>query len=133
AMRAMRLGGPDADETARARLKKALGIDSTIWEAWHDLGVIAWREGEDDEAIDDFGKALAHNPDHTPTLLARAEAYRRAGKKKEARADYQAAMKGMEDDDPNRRDAAARLASLLRDAGDYEEAVEVLRETVRVS
>ncbi len=133
AMRAMRLGGPEADETARARLEKALSIDSTIWEAWHDLGVIAWREGEDEEAIDDFSKALAQNADHTPTLLARAEAYRRAGKKKEARADYQAAMKAMEEDDPNRRDAAARLASLLRDAGDYEEAVEVLRETVRVS
>jgi Tfp pilus assembly protein PilF len=133
AMRAMRLGGPEANETARTRLKKALSIDSTIWEAWHDLAVIAWREGEDVEAIDDFGKALAQNPDHIPTLMARAEAYRRAGKKKEARADYQAAMKGMEEDDPNRQDAAARLASLLRDAGDYEEAVEVLRETVRVS
>ena len=133
AMRAVRLGGPDASETARTRLKKALDIDASIWEAWHDLGVIAWREGEDDEAIDDFGKALGLNPDHTPTLLARAEAYRRAGKKKNARADYQAAMKGMEEDDPNRRDAAARLASLLRDAGDYEDAVEVLRETVRVS
>ncbi len=133
AMRAIRLGGPEANETARARLKKALDIDGSIWEAWHDLGVIAWREGEDEQAIDAFGKALSGNPDHTPTRLARAEAYRRAGKKKDARADYEAAIKGMEEDDPNRRDAAARLASLLRDAGEYEDAVEVLRETVRVS
>lgn len=133
AMRALRLGGPEANETARARLKKALEIDGSIWEAWHDLGVIAWREGEDEQAIDAFGKALAHNRDHTPTLLARAEAYRRAGKKKDARADYEAAIKRMEEGDPNRSDAAARLASLLRDAGDYEDAVEVLRETVRVS
>jgi tetratricopeptide (TPR) repeat protein len=132
-LRAMRLGGPEANETARARLKKALQIDGSIWEAWYDLGVIAWREGEDDEAIADFTKALSQNPDHTPTLMARAEAYRRAGRKKEARADYEASIKGMEEDDPNRRDAAARLASLLRDAGDYEDAVEVLRETVRVS
>jgi tetratricopeptide (TPR) repeat protein len=133
AMRAFRLGGPEASETARARLKKALDIDGSIWEAWHDLGVIAWREGEDEEAINDFSKALSGNRDHTPTLLARAEAYRRTGKRKEARGDYEAAIKGMEEDDPNRRDAAARLASLLRDAGDYEDAVEVLRETVRVS
>ena len=133
AMRAFRLGGPEASETARARLRKALEIDPSIWEAWHDLGVIAWREGEDDEAIADFTKALQGNRDHTPTLLARAEAYRRAGKKKDARADYEAAIKAMEEDDPNRRDAAARLASLLRDAGDYEDAVEILRETVRVS
>lgn len=133
AMRAVRLGGPEANETARARLKKALQIDGSIWEAWHGLGVIAWREGEDDEAIDAFTRALQQNSDHTPTRMARAEAYRRAGKRKEARTDYDAALKVMDEDDPNRRDAAARLASLLRDAGEYEAAVEVLRETVRVS
>jgi tetratricopeptide (TPR) repeat protein len=133
AMRAIRLGGPDADDIARGRLKKALEIDPSIWEAYYDLGVIAWRDGEDDEAIDDFNKALAQNREHTPTLLARAEANRRAGHKKDARADYEAALKGMEDDDPNRPDAASRLASLLRDAGEFEDAVEVLRETVRVA
>jgi tetratricopeptide (TPR) repeat protein len=133
ALRAIRLGGPEAAETARARLRAALKIDSGIWEAWYDLGVIAWREGEDDEAIEDFGKALSMNREHTPTLMARAEAFRRAGKKKDARGDYESALKLMEEDDPNRRDAAARLASLLRDAGDYDDAVEVLRETVRVS
>lgn len=133
AMRAIRLGGPEASETARARLRSAIKIDSSIWEAWYNLGVIAWREGEDEEAIEDFSKALSQNGSHTATLMARAEAFRRAGKKKEARGDYQAAIKAMEDDDPNRRDVAARLASLLRDAGDYEDAVEVLRETVRLS
>jgi Tfp pilus assembly protein PilF len=133
AMRAIRLGGPEADETARARLRSALKIDSTIWEAWYDLGALAWREGEDDEAIDDYGKALAIDRNHTTILLARAEANRRAGHKKEARSDYEAALKMMEDDDPGRRDAAARLASLLRDNGDFDEAVEILRDTVRTS
>jgi tetratricopeptide (TPR) repeat protein len=132
-MRAMRLGGPEAAETARARLRNALKTDSSIWEAWYNLGVIAWREGEDDEAIDGFSRALQQNRDHIPALMARAEAYRRAGRNKEARGDFEAALKQMEEDDPNRRDVAARLASLLRDAGNYEEAVEVLRETVRVS
>jgi len=133
AMRAIRLGGPEADETARARLRSALKIDTTIWEAWYDLGAIAWREGDDDEAIDDYGKALAIDRNHTTILLARAEANRRAGHKKEARSDYEAALKMMEDDDPGRRDAAARLASLLRDNGDFDDAVEILRETVRTS
>jgi tetratricopeptide (TPR) repeat protein len=133
AMRAMRLGGPEADETARARLRSALKIDSTIWEAWYDLGVIAWKEGDDDEAIDDYGKALSIDRNHTSILLARAEANRRAGKKKDAKADYEAALKLMEDDDPGRRDAAARLASLLRDTGDFDAAVDVLRDTVRTS
>lgn len=133
AMRAMRLGGPEASETARARLKAALKIDNKIWEAWFDLGAIAWKEGDDDEAIDDFSKALDLNKGHAPALMARAEAYRRSGKKKEARADYESAAKNMEEDDPNKRDAAARLASLLRDAGDYDDAVEVLRDTVRTN
>jgi tetratricopeptide (TPR) repeat protein len=133
AMRAIRLGGPEADETARARLREALKVDSSIWEAWFDLGAIAWREGDDDEAIDDYTKALAIDRNHTTILLARAEANRRAGKKKDARGDYEAALKMMDDDDPGRRDAAARLASLLRDNGDFDDAVEVLRDVVRTS
>ena len=71
-MRALRLGGPEAHETASARLKAALEIDGSIWEAWHDLGVIAWKDGEDDEAIDAFTKALADNREHTPTAARRA-------------------------------------------------------------
>jgi tetratricopeptide (TPR) repeat protein len=133
AMRAIRLGGPEASETARARLRGALKIDNTIWEAWFDLGAIAWKEGDDDEAIEDYGKALDINKGHTASLMARAEAYRREGKKKEARADYEQASKNMDEDDPNKRDVAARLASLLRDAGEYDDAVEVLRDTVRTS
>jgi tetratricopeptide (TPR) repeat protein len=133
AMRALRLGGPEASETARTRLRSALKIDGDIWEAHYNLGVIAWREGDDEIAINDFSRALQQNSDHAPTLMARAEAYRRTGRLKEARGDYERALKGMEEDDPNRRDIAARMASLLRDAGSYEDAVEILRETVRVS
>ena len=133
AMRALRLGGPEANETAKARLKAALEIDSKLWEAWHDLGVLSYKDGEDDAAIEAFTKALAVNAGHTPTLLARAEANRRAGHKKDARADYEAALRSTDEDDPNRRDAATRLASLLRDFGDFDDAVAVLRDTVRLS
>ncbi len=133
AMRATRLGGPEANETAKARFKAALEIDSKLWEAWHNLGVISFKDGEDEAAIEAFGKALAIKRDHMPTLLGRAEANRRAGHKKEARADYEAALRATDEDDPNRRDAAARLASLLRDFGDFDDAVAVLRDTVRLS
>jgi tetratricopeptide (TPR) repeat protein len=133
AMRALRVGGPEAQDTAKARLRTAVEADATLWEAWHDLGVIAYKEGDDDTAIDAFGKALKIKPGHLPSLLARAEAHRRAGHKKEARADYETALKATEEDDPNRKDAAARLASLLRDAGEFDDAVSVLRDTVRVS
>lgn len=133
AMRATRLGGPEANDTAKGRLKDALEIDPKLWEAWHNLGVIAYKDGEDDTAIDAFTRALAINSNHTPTLLGRAEANRRAGKKKDARADYEAALRNTEEDDPSRRDSAARLASLLRDFGDFDDAVAVLRDTVRLS
>ena len=131
AMRAIRLGGPEADDTARDRLRAALKIDDSIWEGWYDLGVIAYREGDDTEAIDDFGKVLSENPGHVATLMARAEALRRAGRPREARADYQAALKGMDSDDPNRADTAARLASMLRDGGNFDDAIAVLRDTVK--
>jgi tetratricopeptide (TPR) repeat protein len=133
AMRAIRLGGPEANETAKGRLAAAVKTDGTVWEAWHDLGVIAFGEGDDDAAVEDFTKALAVNKAALSSRLARAEAHRRAGHKKDARADYEAVLRDTAEDDPLRRDAAARLASLLRDAGDFDDAVEVLRDTVRLS
>lgn len=133
AMRALRLGGPDATDTAKGRFKQALEKDSKLWEAHYNLGVIAFKEGEDEEAVESFSRALAINKIDVQTLLARAEASRRAGNKKDARADYEAALRGTDEDDPIRRDAAARLASLLRDFGDYDDAVSVLRDTVRLS
>lgn len=132
AMRALRLGGPEAHDTAKARLKEALDIDGKLWEAHHDLGVISYQDGDDDAAVEHFTKALAVNAGHTPSLLARAEAHRRAGHKRDARADYESAMRSTDEDDPSRRDAAARLASMLRDAGEYEDAIAILRETVRI-
>ena len=133
ALRVLRLGGPEADATARARLEHAVQLDPSLWEAWHDLGVIAYRAGDDDAAVRAFSKALDINRAHVPSRLARAEAHRRAGHGKDARADYEATLRETAEDDPLRRDAAARLASLLRDGKDYDAAVNVLRDVLRVS
>jgi tetratricopeptide (TPR) repeat protein len=133
AQRALRLGGPEAHATAKVRLEKAVELDGSLWEAWHDLGVIAQASGDDAGAVRAFGKALAINPAHLPTRLARAEAERRAGDGKAARADYEAVLAASAEDDPLRSDAAARLASLLRDGKNYDAAVGVLRETLRVA
>jgi tetratricopeptide (TPR) repeat protein len=133
AMRALRLGGPEAPETAKARLAAAVEIDGKLWEAWHNLGVLRAADGDDDGAATAFDKALATNPAHAPTRVARAEALRRLGRSKDARGDYEQVLREAAPDDPLRRDAAARLASLLRDGGDYEGAVDVLRDTLRVS
>jgi tetratricopeptide (TPR) repeat protein len=128
-MRAMRLGGPEAAEKARDRFKAAAEIDGKLWEAWYNLGVIDSREGNDVAAATSFSRALEVNPAHRGSLLGRAEAHRRAGEQGKARADYQQAV----DQDPEDRRASARLASLLREAGKYDEALEVLREALRNS
>lgn len=133
AMRAMRLGGPEAPATAKARLKAALDVDPKLWEAWHDLGVLSAADGDDEGAAAAFDKALGVNPGSAPTRVARAEVLRRLGRTKDARADYEQVMRETEADDPLRRDAAARLAALLRDTGAYEDAIDVLRDTLRVS
>lgn len=133
AMRALRLRGPEAAETARGRLQAAVKQDPALWEAWFNLGAIAWRQGDDDEAVADFSRALDTRRGHTASLMARAEAYRRSGRKAQARADYEAAVKAMAQDDPNRTDTAIRLASLLRDEGAFDDAVGILRDAARTS
>lgn len=131
AIRALRLGGPEALETAKARLEEATRLDDKLWEAWHDLGVLRAQAGDDDGAIAAYDKVLAINPAQTPSRLARAEAHRRAGHIDAARADYQAILVDALPDDPLRRDAAARQASLLRGAGNLDDAIDALRDTLR--
>jgi tetratricopeptide (TPR) repeat protein len=126
ALRALALG--DA-EIARAKesLRAAVELDERLWEAWHNLGVIEFAEGDDDAATSAFGRALAINPSHRPSLLARAESHRRAGRIGKARRDYERALRLLPED----RDTGARLASLLREAREYEDALDVIRETLR--
>lgn len=130
---ALRVGGAESQQTAKARLLEAVRLDESLWEAWHNLGVIAVATAADEEAIGHFSKALAGNPQHVQSQLGRAEAHRRLGHSKDARVDYESVIKALEDDDPLRRDTSARLASLLRDLRQYDDAIEVLRATLRVT
>lgn len=132
ALRALKLGGEDGRETAKARFEEAVRLDPSLWEAWHDLGVIAALDGDDDAAVSAFSRALGINPAHTPTRIARAEAHARGGDTDEARGDLEQAITELADDDPLRASAAARLAALLRDARKYDAAIEVLRDNLRV-
>jgi tetratricopeptide (TPR) repeat protein len=127
ALRALRLGGPEADERAIERFQEAVRIDPTLWEGWHDLGVVLSRNGDDRAAHDAFQKALDVNPAHTPTLLARAEAARRLGRAASARKDYEAAIARDEKDAATR----LRLASLLRESGDHAGALDAVRDALR--
>jgi tetratricopeptide (TPR) repeat protein len=128
ALRVHSLGGPEADDRARARLERAVAIDRRLWEAWHDLGALRFAAGDDDGALEAFDAALAINPASTPTLLARAEARRRTGQQAGAEADYRQALA----QDPQAPRPYARTASLLREQGNHEGALAVLREALRL-
>jgi Flp pilus assembly protein TadD len=126
-LRALRLGGPEASQRAAEAFERATVADPTMWEAWHDLGVARSRAGDDRLAVAAFGKALELEPGHVPSLLARAESWRRLGKRGEARADYEAAIKLDEDDIATR----LRLASLLREGGDTDGSLRAVREVLK--
>ena len=123
----------EALDKAAAAFRRAVETDSKVWEAWHNLGVIHFADDDDDAAAEAFGKALGVNPAHMPSLLGRAEAHRRAGRTREARTDYESAVAQSPPDSPSRRDATARLASLLREAKAYDDALGVIRDTLRTS
>ena len=125
-LRALKRGGPERYEKARPRFEKAVAADPKLWEAWHNLGAVHFAEGEDDQAVEAFGKALKLNPINISTLLGRAEANRRAGNKKAARKDYEAAI----EEDPSDASAYARLASLHRENKDFEDGLKVIRRAL---
>ncbi len=39
-LRALKLGGPNANEKAMKRFRSAIDIDGKLWEAWHNLGAV---------------------------------------------------------------------------------------------
>ena len=125
-LRALKLGGPERYEKARPRFEKATQADAELWEAWHNLGVVHFSSGDDELAVEAYSKALDVNPISLPTLLARAEAHRRIGKKKKARSDYEAAIV----EDPSDATGYARLASLHRSSKDFEDGLDVIRRAL---
>jgi tetratricopeptide (TPR) repeat protein len=125
-LRALKLGGPEAHEKARPRLERAVAIDANLWEAHHNLGVIAFAGGDDAAAVSAFSSALEINPAHRPSRLARAEAHRRLGARGKARADYRSAI----EDDKSDALAYARLASLHREAGEHDKGLAVIRQAL---
>tara|TARA_R110002096_G_scaffold44526_8_gene120257 strand:+ start:68046 stop:69203 length:1158 start_codon:yes stop_codon:yes gene_type:complete len=128
ALRALKLGGPNAQAKAMKRFESALELDDKLWEAWHNLGAILLAEGEVDRAADAFGKALSINPTHRPAMAGQAEAYRLSGNNKKAAKAYRKLIEL----EPSSVDSYARAASLLRASGDYEDGLDLLREGLRV-
>ena len=109
-MRAIRLGGPEADETARARLRSALKIDGTIWEAWYDLGAIAWQGGRRRRGDRRLRQGARDRPQpHVdPARARRGEPPRRPEEGSAGR------LRGRAEDDGRRRSGPARCGRAAR-------------------
>ncbi len=127
-LRALKLGGPEANEKAVERFRSAIEIDGKLWEAWHNMGSVLLQDGDAKAAAEAFGNALKINPVNRPSIAGRAEAYRARGQKKKAAKDYRQLIELS----PTSVDAYARFASLLRVSGDFEDGLDLLREALRV-
>ncbi len=66
---------PAQSEQAAAAFQRATKADRTLFEAWHDLGVVQARQGRWEDAAIAFGKALEIQPGSRRSMLALAEAY----------------------------------------------------------
>jgi len=66
----------DAREYFERAVKSAADYPATLPNAWNNLGILAAREGNTDEAIGFFQKALGINPDHPVALQNLGNAYR---------------------------------------------------------
>src|SRR5262249_59641745 len=87
-LRALKLGGPEANERAAEAFARATEADPNLWEAWQNLGAVRWRLGDDRGAVAPYGKAIALAPDRADARVARHEALRRLRKLHDARAHY---------------------------------------------
>ena len=121
-VRLMKMGKRHYKE-ARKSFQKATQLDSRLFEAWHDLGVLETNLGNFDTAVDDFEHALGIQPGARKTLLAYGESLRRAHRPKKAASVYAKWL----DADPNDFDMRARYGQVLREAGALDESLEQAR------
>src|SRR5262249_30371654 len=128
-IRALKLGGPEANERAAESFQRAVDADASLKEAWYNLGVVKWRLGDDRAAVTAYTKSidLAANDNDKAAHLGRAEAYRRQRRFGDARNDYEAVFK----QDPNDLPSRLRYASLLRESGDVDGSLKAVREVLR--
>jgi Flp pilus assembly protein TadD len=126
-LRALKLGGSEMNQQAATRFADAVAADDNLWEAWHDLGVVRARLGDDRAAMVAFSKVLEKKSDYTPSRLGRAEAARRLRRWRDAQADYNAIL----EKEPDELTPRLRFASLLRENGDTDGSLKQVREVLR--
>lgn len=125
-LRLVRRGGARNLTRARARFNKALELDPNLWEARYDLGVLQRRAGELRAARESFEAAGAIQPGAEEPLLAAAEAAYAMGEASVA-AERLGALVAAH---PENLDARISLSVILREAEEYDDALEQAREVL---
>jgi adsorption protein A len=110
---------------ARTALMDADELQPTAEHAYR-LGLLAQRAGNDSQAVDDYEKAVAREPDNLLYAESRAYAYRRAGRTKQAEELLQRIVARY----PDRIAAYRELASTQLALGRQNDAASTLRHAI---
>jgi tetratricopeptide (TPR) repeat protein/peroxiredoxin len=118
-------------DLARAHFRRATtlhaGYPATLPDAWNNLGLIATREGEIDEAIRYFQQSLTLKPNHLVALENLGNAYRQLHRWDEGRQTLEKAL-SVSPEDP---DAAYSLGMIFAQTNDSEHAYEYLQRALK--
>ena len=110
---------------ARAALMEADELQPTAEHA-HRLGLLAQRAGNDSQAVDDYEKAVAREPDNLLYAESLAYAYRRAGRTRDA----EKLLQGIVARNPDRAAAYRELAYTQLSLGRQNDAATTLRQGI---
>jgi tetratricopeptide (TPR) repeat protein len=108
---------------ARAEFEAAIALSSDAASAWNDLGSLLLAQGETAEAIRCLERAAQAQPEYALYRANLADAYNAAGRRDEARAQFEAAFRI----DPSAPEAIRGRGELLLERGDAAKAEEAFR------
>jgi Flp pilus assembly protein TadD len=113
-------------DRAVALLRDAIGVDSNLWEARYDLGVLLTGAGDLAGAEDQLATAAKLSPDSQEIAVALAETRRRRGEQKLAAEGLSDFVQGH----PNAVDARTLYVASLRESGQIDKAIAEAREVL---
>ncbi|MGB6845484.1 MAG: tetratricopeptide repeat protein, partial [Candidatus Acidiferrales bacterium] len=120
------------NDAARQSFQRAVGLHAsypgTLPKAWNNLGILAARDGQTDEAIGDFERALQIDPANVIALENLGSAYRQEKRWAEARSALERALQ-LSPDDPA---ANYGLGMVFAQLDDTERAYEYLQKALAV-
>lgn len=113
-------------DEAKTHLQRAARLRQDSPELWNNLGGLAMEEHNYEPALEEFGKALAIDPDFSFALVNAGQAYARLGDTAAAERMYRRSL----DVDPSDSDTADRLGVLLAKQGRRDEAKTLFQKAI---